>query len=124
MSRWEKKKLLVTRFLLFPQCSFSFSHSVFKRHVLQTRKNQGLFGKSLKHLKMVSTQVSLHGLRKPTLTKRSAISHFAAYQRPCYTTIHMVVKPLPDDKNFGLVQTETNCRRHFKVHSKGKLSII
>ena len=27
--------------------NFSFSHSVFKRVVLQTRKNQGLFGKGL-----------------------------------------------------------------------------
>ena len=27
---------------------FSFSHSVFKRLVMQTRKNQGLFGKGLK----------------------------------------------------------------------------
>ena len=38
---WEKKKLLVTS-------NFFFSHSVFKRLVLQTRKNQGLFGKGLK----------------------------------------------------------------------------
>ena len=28
--------------------NFSFSNSVFKRHVLQTRENQGLFGKGLK----------------------------------------------------------------------------
>ena len=35
---WEKEKLLVTS-------NFSFSHSVFTRLVLQTRKNQGLFGK-------------------------------------------------------------------------------
>ena len=28
-------------------CPFSFSHSVFKRPVLQTHKNQGLFGKGL-----------------------------------------------------------------------------
>ena len=28
--------------------NFSFSHIVFKRLVLQTRKNQGLFGKGLK----------------------------------------------------------------------------
>ena len=28
--------------------NFSFSHSVFKRLVLQTRKNLGLFGKGLK----------------------------------------------------------------------------
>ena len=27
---------------------FSFSHSVFKTLILQTRKNQGLFGKGLK----------------------------------------------------------------------------
>ena len=38
---WEKEKLLITS-------NFSFSHSVFKRLVLQTRKNQGLFGKGLK----------------------------------------------------------------------------
>ena len=37
----EKEKLLITS-------NFSFSHSVFKRRVLQTRKNQGLFGKGLK----------------------------------------------------------------------------
>ena len=38
---WEKEKLLVTS-------HFSFSHRVFQRPVLQTRKNQGLFGKGLK----------------------------------------------------------------------------
>ena len=38
---WEKEKLLVTS-------NFYFSHSVLKRHVLQTCKNQGLFGKGLK----------------------------------------------------------------------------
>ena len=38
----EKEKLLVTS-------NFPFSHSVFKRLVLQTVKNQGLFGKGLKH---------------------------------------------------------------------------
>ena len=37
---WEKEKLLVTS-------NFSFSRSVFKRPVLQTCKNQGLFGKGL-----------------------------------------------------------------------------
>ena len=36
----EKEKLLVTS-------NFSFSHSVFKRLVLQTRKNHGLFGKGM-----------------------------------------------------------------------------
>ena len=37
---WEKEKLLV-------MSNFSFSHSVFKSHVQQTRKNEGLFGKGL-----------------------------------------------------------------------------
>ena len=37
---WEKEKLLITS-------NFSFSHSVFKRLVLLTRKNWGLFGKGL-----------------------------------------------------------------------------
>ena len=31
--------------------NFSFSHSVFKRLILQTRKNQGLFGKGQRHEK-------------------------------------------------------------------------
>ena len=38
---WEKVKLLVTS-------SFSCSHNVFERLVLQIRKNQGLFGKGLR----------------------------------------------------------------------------
>ena len=37
---WEKEKLLVTS-------NFSFSHSVFTRLVLQTCKDNGLFGKGL-----------------------------------------------------------------------------
>ena len=38
---WEKEKLLVTS-------NLSFSYTVFKRLVLQTSKNKGLFGKELK----------------------------------------------------------------------------
>ena len=37
---WKKEKVLM-------MSNFSFSCSVFKRLVLQTRKNQGLFGKEL-----------------------------------------------------------------------------
>ena len=37
---WEKEKLLI-------MSNFSFSHGVFKRFVIQTRKNLGLFGKGL-----------------------------------------------------------------------------
>ena len=41
----EKEKLIV-------MSNFSFSHSVFKRLVLQTRENQGLFGKGLNRTKL------------------------------------------------------------------------
>ena len=37
---WEKEKLLITS-------NFSFSHCVFKRLALQTKKNKDLFGKGL-----------------------------------------------------------------------------
>ena len=49
---WEKEKLLVTS-------NFSFSHGVFKRLVLQTRKNQGLFGKGLKGYSALNCVVSV-----------------------------------------------------------------
>ena len=50
-SRWEKVKLLVTS-------SFSFSHSVFRRLVLQTHKKKGLFGKGLNiHFTSIEKQV-------------------------------------------------------------------
>ena len=49
---WEKEKLLVTS-------KFSFSHSVFKRLVLQTRKTQGFFGKGLRQFKRVRLKTNL-----------------------------------------------------------------
>ena len=36
--------------------NFSFSHSVFKRLVLQTRKHKGLFGKGLRALQLKQIQ--------------------------------------------------------------------
>ena len=47
---WEKEKLLISS-------NFFFSHSVFKRLVMQTHKNQGLFGKGLKHI-LANTEIS------------------------------------------------------------------
>ena len=59
---WEKEKLLVTS-------NFSFFHSVFKRLVLQTGKNQGLFGKGLNELdffcKTVDQIICTGGKRTP-----------------------------------------------------------
>ena len=53
---WEKEKLRVTS-------NFSFSLSVFKRLVPQTRKNQGLFGKELM---LFSTLFQLYRVNKCT----------------------------------------------------------
>ena len=55
---WEKKKLLVTS-------NFFFSHSVFKSLVLQTRKNQGLFGKRL-NVFLTNDVACLHFISSPS----------------------------------------------------------
>ena len=52
----EKEKLLVTN-------NFSFFHSVFKRLILQTRKNQGLSGKGLINLVLASCSPDDHVLQ-------------------------------------------------------------
>ena len=49
----EKEELLVTS-------NSSYSHSAFKRLVLQTRKNQGLFGKGLTFNPFPNKPLSLH----------------------------------------------------------------
>ena len=45
---WEKEKLLVTS-------NFSFFHTVFKRFILQIRKNMGMLGKGLKGICLQDT---------------------------------------------------------------------
>ena len=77
---WEKEKLFVTN-------NFSFSRSVFKRVVLQTRKNKGLFGKGLTTLKRHAqktptrkrvrekTSISIHYLTLYQTTKFQAGSN-------------------------------------------------
>ena len=47
---WKKEKLLV-------MSNFSFFHSVFRRLALQTRKNQGLFGKGLTDLSSLMSKI-------------------------------------------------------------------
>ena len=53
----EKEKLLVTS-------NFSYYHSVFKR--LQTRKNQGLFGKGLRPLSQSTAHIDFDFLQLHT----------------------------------------------------------
>ena len=45
-TQWEKENLLVTS-------NLSFSHAVFKRLLMQTRKNLGLLGKGLSSLQAI-----------------------------------------------------------------------
>ena len=60
---WEKEKLLFTS-------NFSFSHSVFKGLVPQTRKNQSLFGKVLKH-----TNPSGSVMNRPCFEKETVLAY-------------------------------------------------
>ena len=63
----EKEKLIVTS-------NFSFSRSVFERFVLQTRKNQGLFGEGLTSGFEKKRCVSA-GVRKPGTPTRVTDRH-------------------------------------------------
>ena len=63
---WEKEKLLVTS-------NFSFTHSVFKRLVLQTCKNQGLFGKGLSQVQ--KTESMSHRLQRFVVTFHCHLHH-------------------------------------------------
>ena len=64
---WKKEKLLITS-------NFSFSRSVFKTLVRQTRKNLGLFGKGLKHLQTIMSEalkcLNLHSTEWKTLWEK------------------------------------------------------
>ena len=50
---WEKEKLLI-------MSNFSFSHNVFKKCVLQTRKSKGLFEKGLHALSSLTLHLDPH----------------------------------------------------------------
>ena len=66
---WEKEKLLVTS-------NFSFSHSVFKRHVLQTCENKGLFAK---------------GLRNPGKNQWKAFTSFPSLVEKYFICFHQIL---------------------------------
>ena len=73
---WEKEKLLVTS-------NFSFSDSVFNRLVLQTFKNQGLFGKGL-----------MTKGKKPSENNLGLVEKFCLPAFSLYTTIfsHLLIE--------------------------------
>ena len=68
--------------------NFTFSHIVFKRLVLQTRKNQGLFGKRLKHQNitncifstMTKKNIQGRGQKNNSYNKQSVFSLQVALQ--------------------------------------------
>ena len=51
---WNQLKTVLEKEKLLVMSNFSFSNSVFKRILLQTHENQGLFGKRLSHILFVS----------------------------------------------------------------------
>ena len=179
---------------------FSFSHSVFKRLVPQTRKNKGLFGNGLRrnfwlvflpslasqklcYFQMCKTsrinknvlengwQIQTLGDLVSGLTLCTGFFFFVrliigkTFQRPCLVLViyrtyinvwtlavtfqynvekgvkHQYInidlacmwcvdsksrQALPNTKwqNFGLAQIERNCRQHFKLQLKWKISTI
>ena len=72
---WEKEKLHVPSNFL--------SHIVFKRLVLQTRKNQGLFGKGLTkcHLMLVNDLTRDNTIRNPNETVQQIETRYSFNQR-------------------------------------------
>ena len=94
---WEKEKLLVTS-------NFFFSHSVFKRLVQQTHKNQGLFGKGLIGF---SSGVWL--------------SHERALQSLSVVLVkHRKYLTLFQTTNFRLFQNESLCSQQFQIWWNGR----
>ena len=81
-TQWEKEKLLI-------MSNFFFSHSVFKRLVLQTRKNQGLPGRGLKTL-------------------------WSNFWTIFFFPNDSVFNPFPNEK-FRLFKIESVCRRQFQI---------
>ena len=70
---WEKEKLPATS-------NFSFSHRVFKRPLLQTRKNQGLIGKGL--------LINVHVLNQMTNFGRSKIEVVSPFSLNVFSNLY------------------------------------
>ena len=78
--------------------NFSFSHSVFKRPVLQTRKNQGLFGKGLKVHFVYSQGMAYleeRGIVHRDLAARNVLGKFVSkcFQRYITSFFQLVCRP-------------------------------
>ena len=91
---WEKEEMLIVS-------NFSFSHIVLKRLVLHTHEKKGI------GWERVSDPLE-RCLLKIVKKGENTVNPFPNDK----------FNPLPDEKIFRLVQVETNCRRHFKVHLK------
>ena len=83
---WGKKEKLLI------MSNFCFSHSVFKRLVLQTRKNQGLFGKGLTHYSIdTHLDASIRQLLKTLWEKEKLLvtSNFSFSNNVFYSVIYL-----------------------------------
>ena len=126
---WEKEKMLVTS-------NFSFSHSVFKRLLLQTYKNQGQFGKGLKLAKILSrktfrqipkewTQIffpmicSSGLLLDPTYTNLTLFKTNILIKFPEYQT-QIVVSRLPSQLLMPMTCNRRHATDRVETMSRGK----
>ena len=80
---WEKEKLLITS-------NFSFSHSVFKRLVRQTRKNQGFFGKELRGKKLLVFTILLKKANQVQMPKRKHIEKGQSYGKDFFRIMKLM----------------------------------
>ena len=126
---WKKEKLLVTS-------NFSFSHCVFKRLVSQGPQKVSLCGNGLIPFQAgpdfyVSAvqffentvgegEIACNENFLPFLSDLilSSANSFSLEEPSNLSFLTETINPLPERQNFRLVQIETNCRRHFKVHLK------
>ena len=106
---WEKEKLLITS-------NFSFFHSFFKRLVLQTDKNQGLFAKGLMTLEhRPSEKIVLSKTESINLVTLDLLSA-NAFDLVWTKFVSLGKKlTLSQTTNFTPFRTETVCRRQFQI---------
>ena len=89
---WEKEKLLVIS-------NFSFSHSVFKRLELQTRKNKGSFGKGLDHASEMHQAIL-------AFKSLSLSPSYKKFETATFENLHYV---LTKQQNFRLIEIQGIC---------------
>ena len=105
----KKEKSLVTR-------NFSFSHSVFKRLVLETCEKQGLFGKGLKTLYVNLSAEDLTSNSQYSCDECGRQFTSKSYVKQHKAIVHRQEKPFVCSVCGKSFSTKTNMKAHMVVH--------